>query len=94
MNTTVDTTNTTTMKIHQLAREIRTPSGTGQASTMMITNAIFLLELVPLGLRWGRLSPPSVRMTLLPSYSCKTARVKELPDFKESNMTFFSIIVT
>lgn len=42
MNTTVDTTNTTTMKIPQLAHEIHTPSGMEQVSTMMITNAIYL----------------------------------------------------
>ena len=41
MNTMVDTTNTTTMKIHQLAREIHTPSGTEQLSTMMITSAMY-----------------------------------------------------
>lgn len=41
MNTTVDTINITTMKIHQLAHKIHTPSGMGQVSTMMITNAIY-----------------------------------------------------
>lgn len=41
MNTMVDTTNTTMMKIHRLAHKIHTPSGTEQVSTMMITNAIY-----------------------------------------------------
>lgn len=40
MNTMADTTNTTTMKIHQLAHATHTPSGTEQVSIMMITNAV------------------------------------------------------
>lgn len=40
MSTTVGTTSTTMMRIHQLARGTPTPSGMGQASTTMITDAI------------------------------------------------------
>lgn len=41
MNTMVDITSTTTMRIRQLAHKIHTPSGTERVSTMMITNAMY-----------------------------------------------------
>lgn len=63
MSTTVGTTNTTTMRIHQLAREIHTPSGTEQASTTMITNAIYptIAGAYRAGTGWSRVPSQSER---------------------------------
>lgn len=47
MNTMVGTTSTTTMRILRLAHETHTPSGTEQASTTTITNAIYPTIAVP-----------------------------------------------
>lgn len=93
-NTMVDITNTTMMKIHQLAHRIHTPSGMEQVSIMMITNAIYPIIAGAYRAALGKAESSLTQNALLSFQSCKTARVKELPDFKENNMTVFLIIIT
>lgn len=94
MNTMVDTTNTTTMKSHQLAREIHTPSGTEQGSTMMITNAVYPAIAGAYRAALGEAESPLSQNDAAFLLSMSNSKSKGTAGLRRKQHDFFFIIVT